>query len=41
WSLQHGFICIPRSSNKEHIIENSQVFDFELSEKDMNKLNSI
>ena len=41
WSLQHGFICLPRSSNKQHIIENSQIFDFELSEKDINKLNSI
>ncbi len=41
WSLQHGFICIPRSSKKEHIIENADVFNFELSTQDMAKLNSI
>jgi diketogulonate reductase-like aldo/keto reductase len=41
WSLQHGFICIPRSSNKDHIKENGNVFDFELSEPDMTRLNSF
>ena len=40
WSLQRGFICIPRSSNKDHIKENADVFDFKLSEADMIKLNS-
>jgi diketogulonate reductase-like aldo/keto reductase len=41
WSLQRGFICIPRSSNKDHIKENADVFDFKLSEADMIKLNSL
>lgn len=41
WSLQHGYICIPRSSNREHIKDNANVFDFELSEPDMARLNSI
>jgi diketogulonate reductase-like aldo/keto reductase len=41
WSLQHGFICIPRSSNEDHIKENANVFDFKLSEGDMQKLDSI
>lgn len=41
WSMQHGFICIPRSSNREHIRENVDVFDFELSELDMITLNSL
>jgi diketogulonate reductase-like aldo/keto reductase len=41
WSLQHEFICIPRSSNREHIRENAEVFDFELSESDMKILNSL
>ncbi len=39
WSLQHNAIVIPKSSNKERIIENSQIFDFELSEDDMHILN--
>ena len=41
WSLQHGFICIPRSSNKEHIDNNVNIFDFQLSEQEMMLLNSI
>jgi diketogulonate reductase-like aldo/keto reductase len=41
WSLQHGFVCIPRSSNENHIRENADVFDFELSEEDMKRLDSI
>jgi diketogulonate reductase-like aldo/keto reductase len=41
WSLQRGFICIPRSSKREHIRENAEVFDFELSESDMMALNSL
>ena len=41
WSLQQGFICIPRSSNRDHIRANADVFDFELSESDMMVLNSL
>lgn len=41
WGLQHGMISIPKSSNKDRILENSQVFDFEISEEDMLKLNNF
>ncbi|MBD3196074.1 MAG: aldo/keto reductase [Candidatus Lokiarchaeota archaeon] len=41
WSLQHNFICIPKSGNKQHIRENTEVFDFELSEEEMDKIDSI
>jgi methylglyoxal/glyoxal reductase len=41
WSLQNGFICIPRSSNRNHIRENFEVFDFEISDADMMRLNSL
>lgn len=41
WSLQHGFVCIPKSGNKKHIKENANVFDFEISEEDMNEIDSI
>ena len=41
WSLQHGCVPIPKSSKKEHIEENINVFDFELSPEDMNMLNSL
>lgn len=41
WGLQLGLIEIPKSTNKNHIIENSSVFDFKLSKADMNKLCSL
>ncbi|MBD3228693.1 MAG: aldo/keto reductase [Candidatus Lokiarchaeota archaeon] len=41
WSLQHGFICIPKSGSENHIKENANVFDFELSEKDMKEIDTI
>jgi diketogulonate reductase-like aldo/keto reductase len=35
WGLQHNVIEIPKSSKEVHIIENSKVFDFIISEDDM------
>jgi diketogulonate reductase-like aldo/keto reductase len=41
WCLQKGVICIPKSSRLEHIKENSYIFDFEISENDMNALDNL
>ena len=41
WNLQHGNVVIPKSTRKERILENSNIFDFEISEVDMKKLNSF
>lgn len=41
WCLQKGVIVIPKSSKKEHIKENADVFDFNISETDMNKLDNL
>lgn len=41
WSLQHNVITIPKSSNRDRIITNADVFDFEISDEDMNLLNSL
>lgn len=41
WSLQRGFVCIPKSSNEERIAENANVFDFNMSDEDMQKLVNI
>ncbi len=41
WQLQAGYIVIPGSSNPEHIKENYEVFDFELSDSDMEKIASL
>lgn len=38
WHLQAGYVAIPGSSNPDHIAENYDVFDFELSEEDMGKI---
>jgi diketogulonate reductase-like aldo/keto reductase len=35
WSLQMGFLPLPKSVNPERIKENSEVFDFELSQDDV------
>jgi len=41
WSIQHGAVPLPRSMNPDHIVENFQVFGFELSADDMHKLNKL
>jgi diketogulonate reductase-like aldo/keto reductase len=41
WALQKNVIIIPKSSNKERIKENSDVFDFELSEEEMRRIDSL
>ncbi|MBP6866541.1 MAG: aldo/keto reductase [Candidatus Pacebacteria bacterium] len=41
WSLQHGMVPLPRSAKPDHIIENIQIFDFELDMEDMNTLDSL
>lgn len=35
WHFQRGIVAIPRSQNKAHIIENLNIFDFELDKKDL------
>jgi diketogulonate reductase-like aldo/keto reductase len=41
WSFQKGVITIPKSSNKNRIIENSQIFDFEIKKEDMKLIDSL
>ena len=41
WSLQHGLIPIPKSSNKNRIFENTKVFDFHIENDDMKVLDNL
>ena len=35
WALQHGLVVIPKSANHRRILEDSNVFDFEITPEDM------
>lgn len=41
WHFQRGIIAIPRSSQKAHMIENLNIFDFELAESDMQTIATL
>jgi diketogulonate reductase-like aldo/keto reductase len=41
WCIEHQIVVIPKSSNKERIIENADVFDFSISPEDMKTLNNL
>lgn len=41
WSLQRGFLPLPKSATPKNIEANLDIFDFELSEQDMAKLDQI
>jgi len=41
WDLQHGVVTIPKSSHPDRIAENARIFDFELSEEDMRRLDAL
>jgi diketogulonate reductase-like aldo/keto reductase len=41
WDLQKGVITIPKSVRKERIIENSQIFDFQLTDEDMQRIDGL
>lgn len=41
WHLQAGYIAIPGSSNPDHIAENYDIFDFELSSEEMQQIAAL
>jgi len=41
WGIEHGLVVIPKSTREERIRENSQVFDFDISDDDMRSLDSL
>lgn len=41
WDLQNGVVTIPKSIKEERIKSNSDVFDFELSNEEMEKIDNL
>jgi len=41
WHYQRGIVSIPRTSQKAHMLENLNVFDFKLDESDMKTISSL
>jgi len=41
WALQHQLVVIPKSARRERILENADVFDFEITKEDMQLLDGF
>ncbi|MFC6322370.1 aldo/keto reductase [Companilactobacillus baiquanensis] len=41
WSLQHGFLPLPKSVHADRIKENTDLFDFEISDADMKTIDGL
>jgi 2,5-diketo-D-gluconate reductase A len=41
WHHQRGIVAIPRSTQKAHMIENLDIFDFELDQSDMQTISKL
>ena len=41
WCIDNNLVVLPKSANEQRIKENIDVFDFKISEEDMNVLNSL
>lgn len=41
WDIQHEIVTIPKSVHQERIIENANIFDFSLTQEDMNRIDQM
>ena len=41
WLTQRGVVAIPKSVHRERIVENFQIFDFQLDDNDMQQIASL
>ena len=41
WHIQEGNIVFPKTTNKEHMRDNFNIFDFELTSEEMNKIKAL
>ena len=41
WHIDYGYIPLPKSTNPQHIKENFEIFDFELTQDEMNEIRKL
>lgn len=41
WNLQLGVVPLPKANRRDHAVENLAVFDFELTDADLEELNGL
>ncbi|MFD1887898.1 aldo/keto reductase [Paenibacillus wenxiniae] len=41
WDIQSGIVTIPKSINKERIVQNADIYDFELSDAEMKQIDDL
>lgn len=41
WHIQEGIVVFPKATNPQHIKDNFDIFDFELTEEEMNKVRAL
>lgn len=41
WDIQNGVVTIPKSVKEHRVIENADIFDFHLSQEDMDKISAL
>jgi methylglyoxal/glyoxal reductase len=41
WDLQKGVVTIPKSIRRERILSNADIFDFELTENEVNAIDNL
>ncbi|MDQ1914031.1 aldo/keto reductase [Paenibacillus sp. GD4] len=41
WDLQNGIVTIPKSTKEHRIVENASVFDFELTQEEMERIDGL
>ncbi|AET58571.1 aldo/keto reductase [Paenibacillus terrae] len=41
WDVQQGVVTIPKSTKEHRIVENADIFDFELTQEDMDRIQAL
>ena len=41
WNIQRGVVVLPKSTHKERMVQNFNVFDFNLTDEDMQKIKAL